>query len=194
MTPHVSLPNGDTEADEIARELAKLRGPEIDASDGTFVAEHLRVLGGALAAVRSTIRRAVDQSHAATVGDLLAEVEAQYGLQPDASLSLDDRRARLRAQMRARRAATGPAILATVRAVAPTATLRPAGWTSTEPRTAHRFAVVVPVAVFDGALHAVVRSVVEQQKQLHADARITTRIGLRCDDPESRLDDALLDP
>lgn len=51
--PHQVLPSGATEADRVARSLARLRGPEIQPRDSSLIAEDLRAQGQALALARA---------------------------------------------------------------------------------------------------------------------------------------------
>lgn len=191
---HLILPSGDTDADRFAREIAILRGPEVTPADGTVVAEDFRALGGALAGVRTTTLRAVAQAHPGTATDLLDELEEQHGLANGADLSTAARQARLRAKTRARRRGNEPAVLVTVRTIAPTATLQGVAWSATTgyPRATHRFAIVVPVATFDSSDRETIVAALGQQSPAHVEPRVTTRIGFRCDDPLSRCDDTLL--
>jgi uncharacterized protein YmfQ (DUF2313 family) len=191
---HLILPSGDTDADRFAREIAVLRGPEVTAADGTVVAEDFRALGGALAGVRSTVLRAVAQAHPGSATDLLDELEAQYGLANGADLTTAARQLRLRAKTRARRQSTAATILATVRTIAPTATLTGVAWNATTgyPRATFRLAIVVPVATFDSSDRATIQALAEQQARAYEEPRVTTRVGFRCDDPLSRCDDTLL--
>ncbi len=194
MTTHLILPSGDTDADRFAREIAILRGPEVTPADGTVVAEDFRALGGAIAGVRSTVLRAVAQAHASSASDLLDELEEQYGLANGADLSTATRRTRLQAKVRARRQGTENAILATVRTIAPTATIQGVAWSATTayPRGTFRYAIVVPVATFDSTDRTTIADAAAQQSPAHVEPRVTTRVGFRCDDPLSRCDDTLL--
>jgi len=191
---HLILPSGDTDADRFAREIALLRGPEVTAADGTVVAEDFRALGGALAGVRSTVLRAVAQAHPSTASDLLDELEEQHGLANGADMTTAARQLRLRAKVRARRQGTANAILATARTIAPTATLTGVAWheTTAYPRATFRLAIVIPVDTFDSADRATIQALAEQQAPAYVEPRTTTRVGFRCDDPESRCDDTLL--
>lgn len=191
---HLILPSGDGDDDLFAREIAILRGPEVSPADGSVVAEDFRALGNALGNARSTVLRAVAQAHPGQASDLLGELEAQYGLANGADLYITTRQARLLAKIRARREGTEDAILATVRTFAPTATLEGVTWQEAVfyKRGTHRFAVVVPVAIFDSPTLPLIRASIEQQKPAHTEGRATTRVGFRCDDPLSRCDDTLL--
>lgn len=118
-----TLPSGSTAADRIARELARLRGPEIGPADGTLIAEDLRAQGGAAALARATIRRAIAQAHPSTATDLLPELEAEYGLPSGAALPVSERQRLLLAKYRARGDGSLLALGRTVRTVAPEAVL-----------------------------------------------------------------------
>lgn len=193
----IDLPTGDTETDRFARELALLRGPEVSAADGTLVAASLRTQGETLANARAVVLRAVAQAHpgsAASADGLLAELETQYGLPSGAGLSDAARQQRVLAKVRARRAATENAILATVRTFAPTATITGFAWSDVTalPRNTHRFAVVVPAAIWNSPTRARIVDAVEQQKPAHVEALVTVTVGFRYDDADSLLDRDLL--
>lgn len=195
--PHIpqALPSGTTKTDDRARRLALLIGPSIQPADGTLVAADLLALGGLLAYGHDRIAAAVAEAHPGTATELLDDLEEQYGLPNGADLTTAARRIRLLAKVRARREGTENALLATVRTLATTATIQGVSWSATTafPRGTFRFAVVVPVATFDdSALRQQIVEAAEQQKPSHTEARVTTRVGFRCDDPESRCDDTLL--
>lgn len=195
--PHIpqALPSGDTKTDDRARRLALLIGPSIQPADGTLVAADLLALGGLLAYGHDRIAAAVAEAHPGTATELLDELEDQYGLANGADLTTAARRIRLLAKVRARREGTENAILATVRTLVPTATIQGVAWSATTgyPRGTFRFAVVVPTATFDDSTQrGQVAAAAEQQKPAHTEARVTTRVGFRCDDPLSRCDDTLL--
>lgn len=117
----LALPTGATDADRFARSLATLIGPSITAADGTLIAEDLRELGAALADVRSTIARAIDQAHAATTTDLLPDLESEYGLPYGEGLPTLTRQQRLLAKRRSRGDATRLGIERAVQTLAPDA-------------------------------------------------------------------------
>jgi len=149
-----SLPSGSTAADRIARELARLRGPEISPSDGTLVAEDLRAQGGAAALARATIQRAIAQAHPSTATDLLPELEAEYGLPSGSALSTSARQLRLLAKYRARGDGSLNALAVTVRTLVPTATLlaiAAAAVADTAPDAVFNLVVLVPLATMDDA-------------------------------------------
>lgn len=189
----LALPTGDTDTDRFARELAILRGPEITAQDGTLVAAHLRAHGELLANAREALQRAVGQAHPGSASDLLDELEEQHGLSPGDGLTTTQRRARLLAKVRARREGTENALLATVHALEPTATIQGFAWSSVTawPRATHRVAVVVPSATWaNAATRESIRAAVEQQKPAHVEVHVTVTVGFRYD--ESLLDRDLL--
>ena len=195
--PHIpqALPSGTTKTADRARRLALLIGPSIQPGDGTLVAADLLTLGGLLAYGHDRILAAVAEAHPGSATELLDELEEQYGLANGADLTTAARRSRLLAKVRARREGTENAILATVRTIAPTATLQGVAWSSVTayPRATHRFAIILPVATFDdGTSRTTIASALGQQSPAHVEPRVTTRVGFRCDDSLSRLDDTLL--
>ena len=150
----MSLPSGSTPADKIARELARLRGPEIDPHDGSLIAEDLRTQGGALALVRATIRRALAQAHPSTATDLLPELEAEYGLPSGDALGTAERQLRLLAKHRARGDGALNALAVTVHTLAPDAVLLPIAAEDvddTDPSAVFNLVILVPEATMDDA-------------------------------------------
>lgn len=117
------LPSGTTDADRLARVLARHLGSGVRPADGTLVAEDLRVQGQALADRRATVRRAVAQSHPGTATDLLSDLEDEYGLPNGTGLPIADRQVRLLAKYRSRADGSLAAIAITVWTILPAATL-----------------------------------------------------------------------
>lgn len=149
-----ALPSGSTEADKIARQLARLRGPEIQPRDGSLIAEDLRVQGGGLAEVRATIRRALAQAHPGTATDMLPELEEEYGLPSGAALATVDRQTNLLAKHRARGDGSIDALGVTVRTLIPGAVLIPIAASEvadTDPTAVFNLVILVPLATMDDA-------------------------------------------
>lgn len=147
-----SLPSGSTAADRIARELARLRGPEISPADGTLVAEDLRAQGGAAALARATIQRAIAQAHPSTATDLLPELEAEYGIPSGTALPTSERQQLLLAKYRARGDGSLLALGRTVRTVVPEAvliTIAAADVADTDPEAVFNLVVLVSLATMD---------------------------------------------
>ncbi|MFA9269435.1 MAG: hypothetical protein ACEQSX_01570 [Baekduiaceae bacterium] len=162
-----ALPSGATDADRIARTLARLRGPEIQPADGTLIAEDLRVQGGALGLVRATVRRAIAQAHPGTATDLLAELEDEYGLGNGSALSESARQVRLLAKHRARGDGSLLAIATTVRTVVPDAvllTIAAEDVAGTDPDAVFNLVVLVSLATLnDAGLLAQIDALLAQQ-------------------------------
>ena len=198
---HQTLPSGTTDADEAARTLARLIGPQIRPADGTLVAEDLRVQGQMLAEARGTVVRAVAQAHPGTATDLLPELEDEYGLTVGTALPVADRQRRLLAKARARADGSLPALARTARTVFPAAALA----TISAPSVAS----TLPAAVFNTVilvsradLEAVDRlrqldALLGQQLTGHASWTYGRGAGpdledFLCDDPESLVEIDLL--
>lgn len=189
------LPSGTTKAADRARRLALWIGPSLQPSPGTLAEADLLAVGTELAASHDTVLRAVAQAHPGSATDLLDELEEQYGLPPGGDLATATRQQRLLAKMRALRAGTENAILATVRTLAPTATYVGVDWfdVTSQPLAVHRFAFVIPVAKWnDAGTRTSLRGAVEQQKPAHTEGLVTTQVGFFCDDPNSLTDRDLL--
>lgn len=169
---HQALPSGATDADRIARALARLRGPEIQPADGTLVAEDLRAQGAALAAARATVLRAIAQAHPSTATDLLPELEAEYGLPDGAGLATSERQQRLLAKHRARGDGSLPAIARTVRTLLPEAalvTIAAADVAHTDPDQVFLLVVLLSLGELDdAALLAQTDALLAQQLTAHA--------------------------
>lgn len=199
---HQALPSGTTDADKIARSLARLRGPEIQPADGTLVAEDLRTQGAALATARATVRRAIAQAHPSTATDLLPELEAEYGLPDGTGLSTAERQVRLLAKHRARGDGSLLAIARTVRTLLPAAelvTIAAADVALTDPDAVFNLVLLVSLeALDDAALLAQLDALLAQQLTAHAswtwgrgdEAEIDPFL---TDDPESLVEIDVLD-
>lgn len=166
-----TLPSGSTAADKIARELARLRGPEIAPADGTLVAEDLRAQGGAAALARATIRRALAQAHPSTATDLLPELEEEYGLPNGAVLPTAERQQLLLAKYRARGDGSLLALATTTLtlvAEADLVTIAAADVEDTDPAAVFNLVVLVSQATMnDAGLRARVDALLAQQATGH---------------------------
>jgi hypothetical protein len=167
----MSLPSGSTPADKIARELARLRGPEIGPADGTLVAEDLRAQGGGQAIARATIRRAIAQAHPSTATDLLPELEAEYGIPNGAALPTSERQRLLLAKYRARGDGSLLALATTVLtliAEADLVTIAAADVADTDPEAVFNLVVLVSLATMnDAGLRARIDALLAQQAAGH---------------------------
>lgn len=198
---HQAFPSGTADADRIAREVARLRGPEIAPGDGTLVAEELRAQGGALAAARAAVRRAVAQAHPGTATDLLPGWEDEYGLSDNAPLPTDERQRRLLVQVRARGDGSLPVLARAVRAVVPDATLLAIASEDVahaNPDAVFSLVVLVSLATMNNRrLMAQIDAILGEQLTGHAAWTVGRGAGpdidaFRCDDPQSLCDIDLL--
>lgn len=197
MTTSIALPSGATDADRFARALAILRGPEITASDGSLVAEDLRVLGQLLADGRTRVLLAVDQAHPSRATELLSELESEYGLPDGSALPIAERQRRLLAKYRARGAGDRPSLLRTARTVAAEAqfvSIPLDHVNGTDPTAVFRFVVLLTEAHWsDATLRATLDALLQQQVPGVYDWTVSVGEGpaldpFRCNDPDSRCD------
>lgn len=196
-----ALPSGATDADRIARTLARLRGPEIQPGDGTLIAEDLRVQGQMVADGRATIQRAIAQAHPGSATDLLPELEEEYGLPSSGSLPTLDRQRNLLAKVRARGDGSLPALARTVRTLVPDAALVAIAATTvadTDPSAVFRLVLLVALDVLnDDALRAQLDALLGQQLTGHAGWVYGRGVGpdidpFLCDRTDSQCDVDLL--
>lgn len=184
MNPLAAAPTEESAAGDVARLLVKLLGPAHSAPDGSLNAADMLALGGALAAVRDTTLAALAEAFVTSASQLLAELEAAYGLPVRRDLGDDARQARLTAKVRAARAGTPQSIERALRAIDPAATVYE-NTPTTVPRDAvgERFvfywSVRLTLAVWtDPASRAAIEALCEQMKPAHTD------FGLHVNDPD----------
>lgn len=196
-----TLPTADTTRGRFARELALLLGPAHgNAPASSNRLDDLMALGYALAYAWQRQRDALSEAHPATASELLAELEAEYGLPVDESIAVATRRALLLAKIRARFEGTPDAMEATALPVAAITVLEilARNVAHTDPRAVYRLVVKLSAADYGSltevsATRARIRALLAQQKPAHTHVQITTDMsGFLCDDPESLTDrDAL---
>jgi uncharacterized protein YmfQ (DUF2313 family) len=174
----------------MARQLATLLG--LNAPDGSLNAADLLALGGALADTRSVLLDALDEAFPDTAWDLLSEWEAMLGLPVQPELPKPVRQARLVAKVRARFSGTPQDILASVKVLAPEATLvetTAAQAAASAPLNVYRFVILIALATAANQVtYQQIRALVEQMKPAHTHGAVSVRIGFRCDDPQSLTD------
>lgn len=196
LSPH-TLPAGDSTTARFARELSILLGPAHGhAPTGSNTLDDLTVLGYGLAYAWQRQRDSVAEAHPATASELLAELEAEYGLPVDLSIDVDTRRATLLAKLRARFEATPDAITATAAPVALITLVENAQLAvdHTWPAAVWVFAVAMGSAWASETKRARVNALVQQQKQAHTVAVLTPDAdGFLCDDEGSLTDRDVLD-
>jgi hypothetical protein len=183
MPPAHGQPTEVSAAGDLARQLATILGPAYQAPDGSNNAAELLALGGALAAARDQLKRALDQAFVDTATDLLPELEAEYGLPVQPELSTTARQARLLAKVRAARAGSPQSILLAVRAEDPTATLAAENTPTTAaadgyPRGVFVWAVICATSVFDDPVKlARVKALVAQMAPAHTRGDVAASAG-----------------
>jgi uncharacterized protein YmfQ (DUF2313 family) len=188
---HQPLPSGETETDRYARELARLIGPSYQPADGTLIAEDLRALGSLLARARAHQSSALDERFADLATETLSEWEAALGLPVDPTRTVEARRATSAAKMRAAFGGIPQRMLKALRPLAPEASIveNLAINCVAAPRQVFHYVVVVSAAHWaDDGLRAQLEALVEQMQPTHKRGTLHTRVGFRCDDPDSLTD------
>lgn len=174
-----ALPTEQTPAGAHARRLLKTLGPAIRAKDGTATAAWFLAFGDALAAVYSTLERAINQAFANTATDMLSDLESEYGLDVRPDLSAAERQDRLVAKIRAARAGTEQSIIRALSALSVTVII--AGTTciqanaASDPRLTFRFTIYVTDTAFDSNVtRALIYRIVEQMKPAYTSFQVGT--------------------
>lgn len=182
-------PTEQSVAGDIARYLLRIMGPAIQAPDGSQNAARFLALGGALARARQITVSSLDEAFVTTALMLLGEHEADYGLAVRPDLSVEARRTRLLAKVRASKRSSPQGILRAVRTIDPTTTIVEITPDDISPRTTdgafpgsdrdvYFFYVVVDSPVFfDTDKKAQIEAIVHQMKPAHKDFRVVKSIG-----------------
>lgn len=188
MKPRLILPTESGKGADLARQLGTILGTAARWASGTVAGAFLLALGDALSDVHTTITGAGDEAFATTATNLLDELETEYGLPVNTTLTTDQRRDRLVAKIRAARAGTPGGIVRAISAIDDTVEVieitAPAAQLTDEPRLAYRFTVLISDATYDdaGAL-AAVRQIIEQMKPAHTLGDIASGRPFTLDDP-----------
>ncbi len=195
--PKQYLPTEISASGTIARRVLRAMGTSVNAPDTSSNAAEALAFADAVADIYSDLLIATNQAFADTASVLMSELESSYGLTVRTDLPIRDRQVRLLAKIRAARAGTPQSILIMIAPYLATAVIyenTSAAVAATNPAGVFIFAVLVTVATFnDPNALAALRALIEQMKPTHTKGSITTRIGFRCDDPDSLLDrDVLL--
>jgi len=177
--------------------LARNLGPAYRASPRSTVYADVVAWGAVLARQRLRQRAAADEAFLDTAFYLLAEWEAQLGLPTGEGLPVATRRQRLVAKWRSLRGGSPQAIASAITALLAdgdaATVVENLATAVTTPAYVFVFAVVVPDSYFsDPSFAPRVLAIVAGQKPAHTLARVTNRVGFRCDDPDSRCDRTLL--
>jgi hypothetical protein len=193
-----TLPTADTTRGRFARELALLLGPAHgNAPASSNRLDDLMALGYALAYAWQRQRDALSEVHPATASELLAELEAEYGLPVDESIDGDTRRATLAAKVRARFEGTPDAITSSAQVILTTASvveISARDVAATDPDAVWLFAVKLGASWDDEALRARILAIAEQQKPAYTDVTwVRGADPFLCDDPDSLTDRDALD-
>lgn len=199
-----ALPSTDSAAATIARRILVLKGPAIQAPDGSLNAADALALGAILETARETLAAARAQAFVCDATYMLSELEALYGLSVDASVPDATRQARLLAFVRAAISGVPASIEAAVAALSGTCTVVETNIVAvmaSDPtpdadtaRGVFQFAVVVPLAVASSAPQvAQITAVVDRMKPAHTSFAVTNQTtGFLTDSPTSLTDVTVL--
>jgi hypothetical protein len=190
--PSQPLPSEESPSGTIARRVLSAAGTAFPAPDGSHTAAEFLAFGDAIADEYDALSTAMDQCFADSATVMLNELEATYGLTVRTDLLNTERQARLTAKIRAARAAVPLDIASAISAYDPTVTIHENIATDPDlgdPRGVFVWAAQVSVATFNDPLKlATIRAVIEQIKPAETLGSVCTRVGFRCDDPDSLVE------
>lgn len=165
------LPTEDSNAGAIARRLARLQGPAVQAPDRSANAAELLALADSIDDARAQLDAIRDESFPDSATYLLTEWELALGLAVTAAGTAAERRAALLAVTRTRRGGTPQDLLALAQSVVPTATLRE--YTATEAgalgdeRAVFTLRVVLGASAGDTELESRIRALLRPAMPAH---------------------------
>lgn len=182
----LSAPADAGPAGDLARQLARLVGPAVQAPDGSLAACEYLALGEGLADSRATTLAAIAEALPQSADDLLAEWEAHLAVPIQPQDTAAARQARLLARLRA--AGGTPQ-----RLVRSTTTLAASGCTITEylysdvaaldARLVFRFVVTVPAALWtDVEFRTALDELLARQTPAHVTWNVATSVGFKFGD------------
>lgn len=173
-----ALPSTATAAGTIARRLLTLKGPALQAPDGSLNAADALSLGASLEDARQVLAGARAQAFVCDATYMLDELEALYALPVDPTSTTASRQARLLAFVRATISGVPASIESAVASV--TGTCRVVEYTAAEVyavdpsptaatrRNVFRFVVIVPSGfITNASKQRLVRSIVDRMKPAH---------------------------
>lgn len=192
---HHDLPTEAGAAGDLARQLARLVGPAVQAGDGTLAAQEYLALGGGLAVARQTTIDAISEAFPATASDTLSEWERMLRVPIREGATVADRRAAILARLRA--SGGSPR-----RIKAACAALVPAGVGLTEytvsqvtanPRRVFRFSIAVGGAAYaDAGVRGEIEDVLQRAAPAHTTWNLSSGGVFRFDTTGSGFDRAPL--
>jgi len=187
-----ALPSTATAAGNVARRLLTLKGPAIQAPDGSLNAADALALGASLEDSRARLATARAQAFVCDATYMLDELEAQYGLPVDPTLATAARQTRLLAFVRANAAGTPASIevaVATLTGACAVTEFTAREVYASDPsptaetrRGVFRFVVAVPRAYAENAAwRALIAAVVNRMKPAHTAFTVTAGEPLKYD-------------
>lgn len=191
----MSVPSRTGNVGDLARMLARLVGPGVDAPDNSLAAADYLAFGDALDATDTTTTNSGLDAFPSYAVNLLTEWERLLGLPTDTSLTDAARQLQLTETTRTRMGGSPQRILRAVWLVDGTATLEEVDAAAGP----YRFVIVVSVATFtDPVKNARLRAILGRMKPAYTQGLPTTQVGFLCDDarsvghPGSVCDDTVL--
>jgi len=184
------VPSEDSRPGRIARRLARMLGPAVQAPDGGVGAAELLALGDTVdAATTQTVEAIRDESFPDTATEMLDEWEAALGLPSQTNQSAATRRASILAATRSTFGGSPADILAAIRAIVPGATLQetPAVLLP-DPREVFRYCVGLGAAYDDVETRTKVSAVCTRMQPAYAQHRLVATVTFKTDDPLSLTD------
>lgn len=191
-TPHL-VPTDATDAGALARQLAALVGPAVQAPDGSIAAQEYLALATALQTARQTTINALAEAFVDAATNLLSEHEAEYGLPIRSDLSADTRRAALTARARAY-AGTAQRITTAIGAILGTTSVTETTLAGTaSPRDVFRIGITMTSTQYaDPVIVAQVLTQLDLMAPAHLNWCLGNQVGFKCDDASSLTDLTLL--
>ena len=187
-----ALPSTATAAGDVARRLLTLKGPAIQAPDGSLNAADALALGASLEDARQMLATARAQAFVCDATYMLDELERLYGLTVDTGATTAARQARLLTFVRANAAGIPASIevaVATLTGACSVTEFTAGEVYATDPsptaetrRGVFRFVVAVPRAYAENAAwRALISAVVNRMKPAHTTFTIATSASLKYD-------------
>ncbi len=191
MHQHHAVPTLAGATGDLARQLARLVGPAVQAGDDSVAAAHYLALASGLATARQTTLDAIAESTPATADDLLAEWEAVLAVPVRPGASTASRRTAILARLRAI-AGTRQRIARTTRIVAggtTAATEHVYTAVTAEPRKVFRFVLTAPAAALDdGPTVTALDELLQRQAPAHTTWNLATGLSFLFDDTDRGFD------
>lgn len=193
-TFYQQVPSESGVAGDLARQLAALVGPAVEAPDGSVAAAEYLALGGALATARATTLGAIEQAFGQTADDCLGEWEAALALPLSPGVATATRRASILAKLRAVGGTNARLdASATTLAAGSVVVLEPLFSDVATPRYVYRIGLTVPSTLYaDAVFRARLDDLLQTQCPSHVSWTVGVTSPFLADDASSLTDRDLL--